>query len=162
MGEFGYDNITILVGRPHGELQQDIEAFRAVRTMRSQGEVVGGTFHLRQMLIPVAYNNKDLGVLAYSSPAALVQARSVLRESAMRLVWPVDQNAAVDQAAILGADILLLKRNEIAPSLARSDRVIFQNASNVLIRVDPKQVLARREALRTDVIAEAIPATTHK
>jgi hypothetical protein len=33
--EFGYDNVTILVGRPHGDLEQEIEAFRAVRTMRS-------------------------------------------------------------------------------------------------------------------------------
>ncbi|MDB5390663.1 MAG: rane protein of unknown function [Planctomycetaceae bacterium] len=151
--EFGYDNVTILIGKPHGELEQDIEAFRALRTMRGSKEVVGGTFHLRQMQIPVAYNNKDLGVLAYSSPAALVQAKNVLNQSAIRMIWPVDQTGAVDQAAILGADILLLKRNEIAPSLARSDRVLFQNASNVLIRVDPKQVLARREALRHEVIA---------
>lgn len=152
--EFGYDNITILVGRPHGELEQDIEAFRAVRTMRGSKEVVGGTFHLRQMQIPVAYNNKDLGVLAYSSPAALVQAKSVLQQSAIRKTWPVDQTGAVDQAAILGADILLLKRDEIAPSLARSNRVLFQNASNVLLRVDSKQVLARRSALKNEVVAE--------
>jgi hypothetical protein len=158
--EFGYDNVTILIGKPHGELEQDIEAFRAVRTMRGSQEVVGGTFHLRQMQIPVAYNNKDLGVLAYSSPAALVQAKNVLRQSALRMTWPVDQAGAIDQAAILGADILLLKRDEIAPSLARSDQVLFQNASNVLIRVDPKQVVARREALRQEVIADSGLKTT--
>lgn len=155
--EFSYDNITILVGRPHGELEQEIEAFRAVKTMRSESEVVGGSFHLRQMGIPVAYNNKDLGVLAYSSPAALVKAKTVLRQSADRAVWPIDQNGAIDQAAILNADILLMNRDDIAPSLARSDRVIFQNASHVLIRVDPRQVLARREILKNDVIATIEP-----
>jgi hypothetical protein len=114
------------------------------------------------MHIPVAYNNKDLGVLAYSSPQTLVQAKRVLRESAERMVWPVDEAGAVNQAAILGADILLLKRNEIAPSLARSDRVLFQNASNVLIRVDPKQVVAQRNALN-DVIADVrLQANRHQ
>lgn len=145
--EFSYDNITILVGRPHGELAEEIEAYRAVRTMRRTNEVVGGSFHLRQMHIPVAYNNKDLGVLAYSSPAGLVNAKNVLRQSAERLEWPLDQAVAVDQAAILGAEILLLPRESIAPSLARSDRVLFQNASQVLVRVDPQQVVARKKVL---------------
>ncbi len=145
--EFSYDNLTILVGKPHGELAQEMEAFRAVKTMRRAGEVVGGSFHLRQIHIPVAYNNKDLGVLAYSSPANLVAAKHVLRQSADRMTWPLDQSAAIDQAAILDAEILLLPRNDVTPGLARSDRVLFQNASNILVRLDPKQVLARRKSL---------------
>lgn len=151
LGEFTWDNMTILAGRPKGELAEQIEAFRAVRTMRQSDEVVGGTFFLRQMHIPVAYNNKDLGVLAYSSPAGLVTAKNVLRQSGERLDWPVDQSAAVDQAAILRADILLLPRKSMAPSLARSHRVLFQNASNVLVRVDPQQVIARRKVLEKNI-----------
>ncbi|MDB5339191.1 MAG: hypothetical protein JWN70_4810, partial [Planctomycetaceae bacterium] len=151
--EFSYDNLTILVGQPYGEMAQEMEAFRAVKTMRRAKEVVSGTFHMRQMHIPVAYNNKDLGVLAYSSPANLVAAKNVLRQSADRLAWPLDQLAALDQAAIMDAQILLLSRDEITPGLARSDRVVFQNASHVLVRLDPKQVLARRKTLnRADAL----------
>jgi hypothetical protein len=145
--EFSYDNLTILVGQPYGEMAQEMEAFRAVKTMRRPNEVVGGSFHMRQMHIPVAYNNKDLGVLAYSSPADLVAAKNVLRQSADRMVWPLDQSAAIDQAAILNAEILLLSRDEITPGLAQSDRVLFQNASHILVRLDPKQVIARRKSL---------------
>lgn len=117
-----------------------MEAFRAVKTMRRAKEVVGGTFHMRQMHIPVAYNNKDLGVLAYSSPADLVAAKHVLRQSADRMVWPLDQSAAIDQAAILNAEILLLLRDEITPGLAQSDRVLFQNATHILVRLDPRKL----------------------
>lgn len=151
LGEFTWDNMTILAGRPKGTLAEQIEAFRAVRTMRQSTEVVGGTFFLRQMHIPVAYNNKDLGVLAYSSPAGLVTAKNVLRQSAERLEWPLDQAVAVDQAAILVADILLLPRSEMAPSLARSNRVLFQNASHVLVRLDPQQIIARRKVLQKNM-----------
>lgn len=157
--EFSYDNLTILVGEPNGEIAQQMEAFRAVKTMRKAKEVVGGNFHLRQMHIPVAYNKKDLGVLAYSSPAHLVAARNVLRESAECMEWPLDQSAALDQAAILGADILLLPRDEVAPGLARSDRVVFQNASFILVRFAPKQIVARRTALRRG--STAITEVTH-
>ncbi len=148
LAEFSYDNLTILVGRPYGEMAQEMEAFRAVRTMRRATEVVGGSFHLRQMHIPVAYNNKDLGVLAYSSPANLVAAKQVLRQSADRMAWPLDQSAALDQAAILDAEILLLPRDEITPGLARSNRVLFQNAAHVLVRLDSKQIVARQKSLQ--------------
>lgn len=148
LAEFSYDNLTILVGQPYGEMAQEMEAYRAVRTMRRAREVVGGTFHMRQMSIPVAYNNKDLGVLAYSNPANLVAAKNILRQSADRMIWPLDQTAAVDQAAILGADILLLAREEVTPALSRSHRVLFQNATQVLVRLDPREVVARRAALK--------------
>lgn len=147
LAEFSYDNITILIGRPRGEMAQKIEAFRAVRTMRQPHEVVGGDFHMRQMGIPVAVNVKDLGVLAYSSPAKLVEAKRTLNAAASRATWPLDQSVAVDQAAILNANLLLLPRDSVTPGLARSDNVLFQNASYVLVRVDPRAVVARRNEM---------------
>lgn len=144
MAEFSYDNLTILVGKPKGELAEDIEAFRAIHELRHAREVVGGTFHLRQIHIPVAYNDKDLGILAYSSPEQLIQAKNTLTSAAEARKWPMSEVGAVKQGSILNAQILLLDRPLITTALARSPRTLFQNSRHAIVRVTNQEILSYR------------------
>lgn len=162
MGEAGFDNITILIGRPRGQIALDMESFRAVKTLRRKEERVGGTFHLRQIHVPVAFNNKDLGVLAYSSPASLVNAKNVLQQSEGRMNWPLDNVASLDQASILEAEMLLLPREQVAPSLTRSDAVLFQNAGFLLVRPKPEDIAAHRKALALTSITKTPPSADRR
>jgi hypothetical protein len=78
---------------------------------------------------------KDLGMLAYANPVGLVKAKRQIDRADACTSWPMTLERAQTAAQALEAELLVLDRYQVAPSLARSEAVLFQNASNLLIRV---------------------------
>ena len=128
-------NVDVLRAKPPVEVADELETVRVLGVLRRPGEVVGGPLHLRQSHVPLAYIHKDLGALSCANPVGLVEARDALDDARPHLQWPVTLDSARTAARILQADLLILDRAKAAPSLVRSEAVVFQNGSVILLRI---------------------------
>jgi len=130
------ENYALLRGEPEGDFVDDFEMLRALQSVRMPHEVVSGPLYLRQAHVPLAFLHKDLGPLLYANPDAFLRCRATLDRAEEHLTWPITSSKAVAAAEAMQVDLLVLRREQVAPSLARSDAVIFQNATTVLVRID--------------------------
>jgi len=127
-------NLAVLSGEPPADVADDLELVRALQSLRRPDEVVAGPLHLRQANIPLTYLYKDLGAFAYANPAELVKCKTLLEASKPFLAWPLSTERAVHLSETLGAELLVFDRERVAPSLARSDAVVFENAPTIVVR----------------------------
>jgi hypothetical protein len=129
----------VVMGRPDPESAAAQEVIRAITALRSPDERVSGPIGLRQFGVPIAWTERDIAAQSYSVSAGLVEAGSVVPRAMAILAQPLT-DASIDRlSSVLDAQLFLVRRRQLAPSLEASPRVLFRNAVYAVVSASPRQ-----------------------
>lgn len=123
----------ILHGRSDTESGAAQEAIRAMQALRASGERVSGPVGLRQFDVPLAFVPKDVIGLTYSTGSALVESVDAVNRAQPLFAASITDESLAQLSSVLDAQLFLLRRRQLDPSLARSPRVLFENSVYAIV-----------------------------
>ncbi len=130
----------ILRGEPDRESRAAQEAIRAVKALQVPNGRVSGPVGLRQFGVPLAWIPRDVESLSYAPSSELVESADVVARAAPILSSPLTEESVSALASILEAQLFLVRRRQIAPSLEASETLLFENDAYAIVAAPPKRV----------------------
>jgi hypothetical protein len=129
----------VVMGRPDSESAAAQEVIRAVMALRSSDERVSGPIGLRQFGVPIAWTERDIAAQSYSVSEGLVEAGAVVPRAMALFARPLTDESVDQLSSILDAQLFLVRRRQLSPSLEASPRVLFRNAVYAIVCAPPRQ-----------------------
>jgi hypothetical protein len=138
-GRSRYGWRMVVMGRPDPESAAAQEVIRAMMALRSSDERVSGPIGLRQFGVPIAWTERDIAAQSYSVSSGLVESASVVPRAKAVFAHPLTDESVDQLSSILDAQLFLVRRSQMSPSLEASPRVLFRNAVYAIVRASPRQ-----------------------
>ena len=115
------------------------EVIRAVMALRARDERGSGPIGLWQFGVPIAWTERDIAAQSYSVSRGLVEAASVMPRAMAVFAHPLSEESVDQLSSILDAQLFLVRRRQLSPSLEASPRVLFRNAVYAIVSAPPRQ-----------------------